>query len=41
MLGPGAHALPADQQLPPLLIVNLQLPLYAVSCAGSPHLTIT
>lgn len=34
VLGPGAHALPADQQLPPLLIVNLQLPLYAPSLFG-------
>ena len=30
-LGPGAAALPPDQQLPPLLIINLQLPTYGVS----------
>ena len=34
-LGPGAQALPADKQLPPLLIINLQLPTYAPSVFGS------
>ena len=34
-VGPGHSALPQDQQLPPLLIINIQLPLYPVgfSCA--------
>ncbi|KAL4421206.1 hypothetical protein ABPG77_010081 [Micractinium sp. CCAP 211/92] len=34
-LGPEALALPRDQQLPPLLIINLQLPSYAPSLFGS------
>jgi len=29
-LGPEAQALPRDEQLPPLLIINLQLPWYPV-----------
>lgn len=33
MLGPEAQALPRDQQLPPLLIINLQLPWYPVRFA--------
>ena len=43
VLGPAAQALPHDQQLPPLLIINLQLPWYPVggcsTCAGRllPH----
>lgn len=38
VLGPAAQALPHDQQLPPLLIINLQLPWYPVGgcsiCSG-------
>ncbi|KAL4439907.1 hypothetical protein ABPG75_002908 [Micractinium tetrahymenae] len=34
-LGPEALALPQDQQLPPLLIINLQLPFYGPSLFGS------
>lgn len=34
-LGPGAADLPPDQQLPPLLIFNVQLPTYAPSLFGS------
>jgi hypothetical protein len=34
-LGPAAQALPRDQQLPPLLIINLQLPWYPASLFGS------
>eukprot|EP00887_Chlorella_sp_A99_P000473 scaffold17.g473.t1 len=34
-LGPAAAALPPDQQLPPLLIFNVQLPTYAPSLFGS------
>jgi hypothetical protein len=30
VLGPGAAELPADQALPPLLIINMQLPTYPV-----------
>ena len=30
-LGPGALALPPDQQLPPLLIITMQMPWYPVS----------
>ena len=37
-LGPGALALPPDQQLPPLLIITMQMPWYPVSeqreCTG-------
>ena len=33
-LGPAALALPPHQQLPPLLIINLQLPTYAPSMFG-------
>lgn len=33
-LGPGAEVLPKDQRLPPLLIMNLQLPLYAPTMFG-------
>ena len=29
-LGPDASALPPAQQIPPLLIINIQLPLYSV-----------
>lgn len=35
VLGPAAQALPHDQQLPPLLIINLQLPWYPTSLFGS------
>jgi hypothetical protein len=31
-LGPGARALPPGQQLPPLLVLNIQLPTYSVCC---------
>ncbi|PSC69289.1 plant F14N23-31 [Micractinium conductrix] len=34
-LGPEALALPHDQQLPPLLIINLQLPWYPPSLFGA------
>lgn len=34
-LGPEAQALPRDQQLPPLLVINLQLPSYSPSLFGS------
>lgn len=30
VVGPAAQALPADQKLPPLLIINMQLPMYGV-----------
>lgn len=33
-LGPGALALPPDQRLPPLLIINLLLPMYPPSVWG-------
>lgn len=33
-LGPKAQALPADEKMPPLLILNLQLPTYAPSVFG-------
>jgi hypothetical protein len=35
--GPAALALPRDQQLPPLLIINLQLPWYPVSLTEHPQ----
>jgi hypothetical protein len=34
VLGPGAAELPADQALPPLLIINMQLPTYPPSLFG-------
>jgi hypothetical protein len=34
-LGPAAAALGPDKRIPPLLIVNLQLPTYAPSVFGS------
>lgn len=34
-LGPEAAALPEDQRIPPLLIINLQLPTYVPSLFGT------
>lgn len=35
VVGPAAQALPADQKLPPLLIINMQLPMYGPSLFGA------
>jgi hypothetical protein len=35
LLGPEARLLPPSQQIPPLLVLNIQLPMYLVSAQSS------
>lgn len=39
-LGPAAQALPRDKQLPPLLIINMQLPFYPVRAGPAAAATL-
>lgn len=39
LLGPGALSGPREEQIPPVLIINVQLPMYSVRLSS--HLTCT